>query len=183
MDARLAQSNREALLTLALYVFFAVWWCAFAFAPGADDPETYSYVLGLPAWFFYSCVLGYVLITVMLWLVLRLGFRDMSLDDEEILDPASADSAPNSLAGGTAESDNVAPHSVAPHTVTPQRVASEPGTADQLTSKQVAAGHGVSDFGVPGDTGSTSSLPTDHDPRACEAPRHTPDRVEPETRS
>ena len=99
MDARLVQSNREALLTLALYAFFALWWCAFAFAPGSDDPETYSYVLGLPAWFFYSCVLGYVLITVMLWLVLRLGFRDMSLDDED--------------ADGTADGNAAAPNAPA----------------------------------------------------------------------
>jgi uncharacterized membrane protein YhdT len=42
--------------------------------------------MGLPAWFFYSCIVGYPLITIGLWIMVRLGFKDMSLDDEPDLD-------------------------------------------------------------------------------------------------
>lgn len=112
MSARLAQTNKEALLTLALYGAFFLWWCVFAFAPGADDPATYSYVFGFPAWFFYSCVLGYPLITLLLWVTLRLGFKDMDLgepdgpDSPAKLAPENASQIPlePAAAGHTGES-------------------------------------------------------------------------------
>ena len=42
--------------------------------------EEYSYVFGLPAWFFYSCVAGYPVVTFILWLVVRNFFADIPLD-------------------------------------------------------------------------------------------------------
>lgn len=81
-DKRYRQADREALITLAIYVFFFLWWTVSAFGLGSGDPEEYSYVLGLPAWFFFSCILGYPLVTLLLWLVVRRFFRDMPLDAE-----------------------------------------------------------------------------------------------------
>jgi len=74
------QADREAVMTLALYAFFFLWWTLFAFGLGSGDPEEYSYVFGLPAWFFYSCVLGYPVITLLLWIVMRCFFSDIPLD-------------------------------------------------------------------------------------------------------
>ncbi|MDD6181059.1 MAG: YhdT family protein [Desulfovibrionaceae bacterium] len=79
-DPRHAQANREALISLAVYALYFIWWYACAYMLGQGDPDSYDYVLGLPAWFFYSCIAGYPLITVLLWLALRLGFRNMPLD-------------------------------------------------------------------------------------------------------
>ena len=77
------QADREALITLGLYAFFFVWWTVFAFVLGSGDPEEYSYVWGLPAWFFYSCVLGYPVMTLILWVVVRRFFVDIPLDEPE----------------------------------------------------------------------------------------------------
>lgn len=82
VDKRYRQADREALYTLALYVFFFVWWCGFAFGLGSGDPENYVYIWGIPAWFFYSCIVGYPLICLLLWGVLRLFFRLMPLEEE-----------------------------------------------------------------------------------------------------
>lgn len=66
----------------ALCLFF-LWWTIFAFGLGSGDPEEYSYVFGLPAWFFYSCVLGYPVMALILWVVVRCFFADIPLDETE----------------------------------------------------------------------------------------------------
>lgn len=80
-NSRFRQANKEALLTLGLYAAYFVWWYAFAYGLGSGDPANYSYVFGFPAWFFYSCIAGYPILTLALWLVLRYCFKDMPLDD------------------------------------------------------------------------------------------------------
>ena len=80
-NKRYKQADREALITLGVYAFFFLWWTVFAFGWGGGDPENYSYVLGMPSWFFYSCVLGYPVVAVVLWVVIRLFFVEMPLDD------------------------------------------------------------------------------------------------------
>lgn len=77
---RFAQSDREALVTLGLYAAYFLWWYLFAYGLGGGDPAEYSYVLGFPTWFFYSCVLGCPLFGILVWIVVRLFFRDMPLD-------------------------------------------------------------------------------------------------------
>ncbi|WP_316898258.1 YhdT family protein [Pseudodesulfovibrio indicus] len=81
-DERKRQSDREALLALAVYVLYFVWWYVFGYGVGGGAPEDYDYVFGFPAWFFYSCVAGYPLVTVLLWVFVRLFFRDIPLDAE-----------------------------------------------------------------------------------------------------
>jgi len=81
-DWRTKQANKEALLALGAYALYFGWWYFFAYGMGEGDPKDYAYVMGLPAWFFYSCIVGYPLITIGLWIMVRLGFKDMPLDDE-----------------------------------------------------------------------------------------------------
>lgn len=92
-NKRYKQADREALITLCVYAFFFLWWTVFAFGLGSGPPETYSYVFGMPSWFFYSCVLGYPVVAVVLWVVIRLFFVDMPLDDEPGF-PAEAGNGP-----------------------------------------------------------------------------------------
>lgn len=82
-DWRYAQANREALLTLGAYALYFVWWYVCAYGLGGGDPDDYSYILGLPAWFFTSCIAGYPLLSIILWVMVRRCFRDIPLDDEE----------------------------------------------------------------------------------------------------
>lgn len=81
-NKRFKQADKEAVVTLGMYAFFFLWWTFFAFGLGSGDPKEYAYVLGFPAWFFYSCVVGYPVVTVVLWLTIRKLFVDLPLDDE-----------------------------------------------------------------------------------------------------
>lgn len=89
-DKRFGQANREALIALGAYVLYFGWWYVFGFGMGDVPPEEYSYVWGLPAWFFYSCVVGYPLITIVLWGLVRLTFKEMPLDAEASDDASNA---------------------------------------------------------------------------------------------
>ncbi|MDO5114716.1 MAG: YhdT family protein [Synergistaceae bacterium] len=77
----LQTTKRETMIIIALYLLFFVWWYATAYGFG-DDPSQYDYILGFPEWFFYSCIVGYVGISFILWIVIRLMFKDLPLDEE-----------------------------------------------------------------------------------------------------
>lgn len=84
-DWRYAQANREALLTIGAYALYFVWWYVCAYGLGGGDPDAYTSIFGLPAWFFMSCIAGYPLLSVLLWVMVRRCFRDIPLDEEEDL--------------------------------------------------------------------------------------------------
>lgn len=76
-------ANREALIGVGLALFNFIWWFGFAYGLGSKDPSAYSYVFGLPAWFFYSCVLGFVVMVVLIIIVVNKFFVDVPFDEEE----------------------------------------------------------------------------------------------------
>ncbi|MFV0421074.1 YhdT family protein [Oleidesulfovibrio sp.] len=80
-DQRFIQANKEAVFALGVYALYFLWWYFCAYGMGDGDPEQYNYVLGLPEWFFYSCIVGYPLITLVLWGIVRLFYKEMPLDD------------------------------------------------------------------------------------------------------
>lgn len=86
-QSRFRQADKEAGVTLILYAAFFLWWTVGAFGLGqyAQMP-----VFGMPAWFFVSCVLGYPLICVALWLVVRRVFVDMPLDSCDSGEPCGS---------------------------------------------------------------------------------------------
>lgn len=81
-DWRFAQANKEALFSLGAYALYFIWWFIFGYGMGDGDPEQYAYVFGMPEWFFYSCIVGYPVITILLWGIVRFFFKEMPLDDE-----------------------------------------------------------------------------------------------------
>ncbi|WP_100012292.1 YhdT family protein [Lentibacillus sediminis] len=82
VDYRYRIANREALIGVGLAVFNFIWWFAFAYGLGSKDPEEYTYVLGFPAWFFYSCIAGTVLMAVLVTIVVKKFFVEVPFDDE-----------------------------------------------------------------------------------------------------
>lgn len=74
------QLKKEVLITLALYIFYFVWWYYFAYIYCPSNVEDYEYILGLPSWFFYSCVLGLVLINTLVYFCVKMFFKDFDLD-------------------------------------------------------------------------------------------------------
>ena len=60
-DPRYKQCNKEAMYGIILGIINMVWWYAFGYGLGSKPVEEYTYILGFPAWFFYSCVLSVVI--------------------------------------------------------------------------------------------------------------------------
>ena len=75
------QLNKEALLTVGLYIFYFAWWYFFAYYFGEQEVSSYRYIVGLPEWFFYSCVLGLIVINLAVFVVVKCFFRDIPLDE------------------------------------------------------------------------------------------------------
>jgi uncharacterized membrane protein YhdT len=81
-DDRFKIANREALIGVGLVIFNFIWWYGFAYGLGSKDPAEYTYVFGFPAWFFYSCVLGFIVMVILVTVVVKWWFVDIPLDDE-----------------------------------------------------------------------------------------------------
>lgn len=81
-DPRYKVAHKEALIGVALAVFNFIWWYGFAYGLGGRPISHYHYIFGFPAWFFYSCILGFIIVTLLLVLVVKFLFTDIPLDDE-----------------------------------------------------------------------------------------------------
>ncbi|WP_010098290.1 YhdT family protein [Ornithinibacillus scapharcae] len=76
-------ANREALIGVGLVIINFIWWYAFAYGLGSKDPDEYRYIFGLPDWFFYSCVVGFIVMVVLVILVIKMFFVEIPFDEEE----------------------------------------------------------------------------------------------------
>ncbi|MCA0171366.1 YhdT family protein [Bacillus sp. RAR_GA_16] len=81
-DPRYRVANREALIGVALVIFNFILWYAFAYGLGSKPVAEYNYIWGLPAWFFYSCILVTALILVLVILAVVFLFKEVPFDEE-----------------------------------------------------------------------------------------------------
>jgi uncharacterized membrane protein YhdT len=81
-DPRFSIAHKEAWIGLGLAVINFVWWFGFAYGLGSKSPNEYTYIFGLPAWFFYSCILGFIVMVALVVFVVRVFFKDIPLNDE-----------------------------------------------------------------------------------------------------
>lgn len=81
-DPRFKVANREALIGVVLAVANFVWWYAFAYGLGGKPASEYRYILGFPDWFFYSCILGFIVFTVLVFIVIRSWFQEIPFGEE-----------------------------------------------------------------------------------------------------
>ncbi len=78
------QIKREAVISVILYIAFFLWWYVTGYGiASTGTPETYTYVMGLPMWFFLSCIVGYILFSLATILVVKKFFKDFDLGREE----------------------------------------------------------------------------------------------------
>ncbi len=78
------QMKKEALISVALYVGFFIWWYFTGYGIAEKGtPETYTYIFGLPMWFFLSCIVGYVLFCIASIVIIRKFFKDFDLGEEK----------------------------------------------------------------------------------------------------
>ncbi|WP_110113294.1 YhdT family protein [Bacillus sp. CGMCC 1.16541] len=76
-------AHREAKIGVGLALFHFIWWFGFAYGFGSKPVEEYTYILGFPAWFFYSCIVGLlVIIGLVIWVV-NVYFTDLPFEEEE----------------------------------------------------------------------------------------------------
>lgn len=68
--------KKNIFLTIVVFIGFIFWWFLFAFAYPTNDPAKYNYILGLPAWFFYSVVCGYIIFNIIAFIVVKYFFKD-----------------------------------------------------------------------------------------------------------
>ncbi|KGX87487.1 YhdT family protein [Pontibacillus litoralis] len=81
-DRRFAIANREARIGVVLAIIHFIWWFGFAYGLGGENPGEYTYILGFPAWFFYSCIVGFVIIVLLVVACVKWIFVDVPLDEE-----------------------------------------------------------------------------------------------------
>ena len=84
-DRRFKVAHREAIIGVILVIINFIWWFGFAYGLGSGNPKEYTYILGLPAWFFLSCVVGFLVMVVLVTLTVKFLFEEVSfdVDDEE----------------------------------------------------------------------------------------------------
>ncbi|WP_099156900.1 YhdT family protein [Virgibacillus ndiopensis] len=85
-DSRFNVANREALIGCVLAAFNILWWYGFAYGMGSKAPEEYTYILGFPAWFFYSCIVGFVVMVILIIIVVKFVLKEVPFEDEEEVD-------------------------------------------------------------------------------------------------
>ena len=82
-DKRYRVANREAIIGVVLVLLNFGMWYGFAYGMGGGDPTEYTYVLGFPAWFFYSCIVTTITMLVLIAVLLKFVFKEVPLEDEE----------------------------------------------------------------------------------------------------
>lgn len=79
-DPRFKQCNKEALMGLGLGILNLIWWFGWGYGLGSKPISQYTYILGLPKWFFMSCIVGGILFSVLTVIMINKFFKNMSLD-------------------------------------------------------------------------------------------------------
>ncbi|MBS4192150.1 YhdT family protein [Bacillus sp. FJAT-49705] len=82
-DPRFKIAEKEAWIGIGLVLFNFIWWFGFAYGMGSEPVENYQFILGLPAWFFYSCVVGFVVMVILVIIVVKFFFKDVPFDEEK----------------------------------------------------------------------------------------------------
>ena len=78
------QIRKEALISAGLYVAFFIWWYVTGYGIAErGTPETYTYILGLPMWFFLSSIVGYILFCIAAVVDVKKFFKEFDLGEDE----------------------------------------------------------------------------------------------------
>lgn len=83
MDKRFKIAHKEALIGVILVIINFIIWYGFGYGLGSANVKDYTYVFGLPAWFFYSCILGSIVMIILVIFTVRYLFQDIPFDVEE----------------------------------------------------------------------------------------------------
>lgn len=79
-DETKKKMDKEPFVVAVLYLIFFGFWYLTAYSFGTDASK-YKFIFGMPEWFFYSCIAGYVGICILLYIATKLFFKDTTLED------------------------------------------------------------------------------------------------------
>lgn len=80
-DPRYKQCNKEAIYASVLGILNVIWWYVWGYGLGSKPVEEYTYIAGLPTWFFMSSIVGAILFTILTFIMVDKLFKDMPLND------------------------------------------------------------------------------------------------------
>jgi uncharacterized membrane protein YhdT len=83
-DPRYKIARKEVWIGIGLVIFNFIWWYGFAYGLGSVPANQYSYIFGFPAWFFYSCILGLIVMSLLVFTVVKFFFKEVPFDEDEI---------------------------------------------------------------------------------------------------
>lgn len=78
-DPRYKRSNQEAKWGILLGLFNLVLWFVFGYGFSRGPVEEYTYVLGLPLWFFLSCIVTPIIVIIIVFIMTN-RMTDMPLE-------------------------------------------------------------------------------------------------------
>ncbi len=78
MDKRFVQAHKEARWALWLTLLYLAGWLVAAYLP-----DNAIGITGLPHWFEMACLLVPLIFMVLSWVMVRVIFRDISLEDND----------------------------------------------------------------------------------------------------
>ncbi|MBM4763276.1 YhdT family protein [Bacillus sp. B15-48] len=81
-DPRFTIAYREAWIGVILVIINFVWWYGFAYGLGSSPVEEYSFIFGLPAWFFFSCVVGFIVMIILVIFAVKYFFKEVPFEDD-----------------------------------------------------------------------------------------------------
>lgn len=81
-DPRFKIAKRELWIGVGLVLFNFIWWFVFAYGLGSKSPDEYTYILGFPAWFFYSCIGSLIVMSILVTSVVKYFFKEVPFEEE-----------------------------------------------------------------------------------------------------
>jgi len=81
--AKNKQINKEAIISIVVYILYFIWWYVTGFGLGNRDPESYKYIMGLPVWFVLSSFVGPILLIIAVIFTVKYLFVDFDLESNE----------------------------------------------------------------------------------------------------
>ena len=76
------QCDKEAIITLIVFTLYAIWWYVAGFGVWSLGVDALPWVMGLPMWFFLSCIVGWIGFTIIIYIVIKVFFKEIDFGEE-----------------------------------------------------------------------------------------------------
>lgn len=76
------QCDKEALITLIVFFAYFIWWWATGYGISDKGVDNSPWIMGLPLWFFLSCIVGWILCIIVITILVKTVYVDMDMGSE-----------------------------------------------------------------------------------------------------